>query len=198
MGLESTMLWLHNASQWKELVLQGVLTSRYLLLVKLESSNAEVALRRFTKAFLRVPKHLRKRWLMTEAWKWQGMKSWQVRPVWRYILQIRTVLGNEAPMKIWMGWSGTFFLREWNLSTVSQKELTKVEKLLNSKARKIHGFFTPQEVYTSILTGEPVALGAWDRLLLLSETPVRFLFSLRHQKSDIDVFSFLTSLASLS
>jgi len=35
----------------------------------------------------------------------------------------------------------------------------KVEKLLNFKARKNHKFYTPEEVYASIFTGKPVALG---------------------------------------
>jgi len=55
--------------------------------------------------------------------------------------------------------NGLFLPKGKDLSTVPQKELTRFKRLLNSRARKIHGFFTPQEVYTSILTGEPVALG---------------------------------------
>ena len=52
-----------------------------------------------------------------------------------------------------------FFPKGMDLTLVSQKELTRVETLLNSRARKIHNFFTPHEVYTSILTNKPVALG---------------------------------------
>ena len=135
-------------------------TSRYLLLVKLESSNAEVALRGFTKAFLRIPKHLRKTMTYDRGMEMArhekltsktGVKVYFADPhsPWQR--------GSNENMN---GLIRDFFPKGMDLSTVSQKELTKVEKLLNSRARKIHGFFTPQEVYTSILTGEPVALRA--------------------------------------
>ena len=52
-----------------------------------------------------------------------------------------------------------YFPKGMDLSQVTQRELTRVEKELNSRPRKVHSFYTPAEVLKSKLTGKPVALG---------------------------------------
>ena len=52
-----------------------------------------------------------------------------------------------------------YFPKGMDLSTISTKELRRVEKELNDRPRKVHGFYTAGEMYRSILTGKPVALG---------------------------------------
>jgi IS30 family transposase len=134
-------------------------TSRYVLLVKLNGTKADEALRGFTKAFLRVPVHLRK--TMTYD---RGMEMARHE---RLTSKTGVKVYFADPHSPWQRGSNEnmnglirdFFPRGIDLTTVTQKELTKVEKLLNSRARKMHNFFTPEEVYTSIITGKPVALG---------------------------------------
>lgn len=52
-----------------------------------------------------------------------------------------------------------YFPKGMDLSTVSTKEIRRVERELNDRPRKVHGFYTAGEMYLSILTGKPVALG---------------------------------------
>ena len=44
--------------------------------------------------------------------------------------------------------------------TKFSKEIRRVEKEINDRPRKVHGFYTAGEMYRSILTGKPVALGS--------------------------------------
>ena len=52
-----------------------------------------------------------------------------------------------------------YFPKGTDLSMVTSRELRKVENELNERPRKVHGFYTAGEMYRSILTGKPVALG---------------------------------------
>jgi len=52
-----------------------------------------------------------------------------------------------------------YFSKGMDLSTVATRELRRVEKKLNDRPRKVHGFYTAGEMDLSILTGKPVALG---------------------------------------
>lgn len=133
--------------------------SRLVLLVKLPGADAASALKAFTRAFDRVPegfkesltydrgKEMAKHEKLTET---TGVKVFFADPhsPWQR--------GSNENMN---GLLRQYFPKGTDLSAISWQELRKVERSLNSRPRAMHDFYTPQEVWKSILTNQPVALG---------------------------------------
>jgi transposase, IS30 family len=134
-------------------------STRYTLLVKLKSADAETALAGFAKALKRIPEHLRET-LTYDRGKEMAQHE-------KLTKQTGTKVFFADPHSPWQrgtnentnGLLRQYFPKGMDLSEVTQRELTKTEKELNSRPRKVHGFYTPAEMFKSILTGEPVALG---------------------------------------
>ena len=133
--------------------------SRYLLLVKLDNAEAKTCLQGFTKAFKRIPEHLRKTLTYDRGKEMAQHEKLTSRTGVKVYFADPHSPWQRGSNENMNGLIRDFFPKGMDLTLVSQKELTRVEKLLNSRARKIHNFFTPHEVYTSILTNKPVALG---------------------------------------
>jgi transposase, IS30 family len=133
--------------------------SRYVMLVKLKNAEARTCLIGFTKAFRRVPEHLRKTMTYDRGKEMAQHEKLTSRTGVKVYFADPHSPWQRGSNENMNGLIRDFFPKGMDLSELTQRDLTRVEKLLNSRARKIHGFFTPQEVYTSILTGKPVALG---------------------------------------
>ena len=134
--------------------------SRYVMLVKLENAEARTCLLGFTKSFRRVPEHLRKTMTYDRGKEMSQHEKLTSRTGVKVYFADPHSPWQRGSNENMNGLIRDFFPKGMDLSQLSQRDLTRVEKLLNSRARKIHGFYTPHEVYTSILTGKPVALGS--------------------------------------
>jgi len=134
--------------------------SRYVMLVKLKNAEARTCLLGFTKAFRRVPEHLRKTMTYDRGKEMAQHEKLTSRTGVKVYFADPHSPWQRGSNENMNGLIRDFFPKGMDLSELSQRDLTRVEKLLNSRARKIHKFYTPHEVYTSILTGKPVALGS--------------------------------------
>lgn len=134
-------------------------TTRYTLLVKMKGADAASALKAFKKAFDRVPEELRKS-LTYDRGKEMACHE-------ELAEKAKLAVYFADPHSPWQrgtnentnGLIRDYFPKGMDLSTVSTKEIRRVEKELNDRPRKVHGFYTAGEMYRSILTGKPVALG---------------------------------------
>jgi IS30 family transposase len=134
-------------------------TTRYTLLVKMKGADAASALKAFKRAFNRVPLELRK------SLTYDRGKEMAYHEELAEKANIDVYFAD--PHSPWQrgtnentnGLIRDYFPKGMDLSTISTKELRRVEKELNDRPRKVHGFYTAGEMYRSILTGKPVALG---------------------------------------
>lgn len=135
-------------------------TTRYTMLVKLNNADAKSALSGFSRTLKRMPDYLR------ETLTYDRGKEMALHEELTKKIGIKVYFAD--PHSPWQrgtnentnGLLRQYFPKGMDLSQVTQRELTKVEKEINSRPRKVHGFYTPAEVLKSIITGKPVALGA--------------------------------------
>lgn len=135
-------------------------TTRYTLLVKMKGADASSALTAFKKAFNRVPQELRKS--MTYDRGKEMAKHEELSET------VKLSIYFADPHSPWQrgtnentnGLIREYFPKGMDLSKVTTKEIRRVEKELNDRPRKVHGFYTAGEMYRSILSGKPVALGS--------------------------------------
>jgi transposase, IS30 family len=134
-------------------------STRYTLLIKLKSADAKSALAGFAKALKRMPAHFR------ETMTYDRGKEMALHE--KLTKKTGTKVFFADPHCPWQrgtnentnGLIRQYFPKGMDLSTVTQRQLTKAENELNSRPRKVHGFYTPAEVLKAKLTGKPVALG---------------------------------------
>ena len=134
-------------------------TTRYTLLVKMKGADAASALSAFNKAFNRVPLEIRK------SMTYDRGKEMANHEALSEAAKLQVYFAD--PHSPWQrgtnentnGLIREYFPKGMDLSTVTTRELRRVEKELNDRPRKVHGFYTAGEMYRSILTGKPVALG---------------------------------------
>lgn len=134
-------------------------TTRYTLLVKMKSADAASALAAFKRALDRIPLEIRK------SLTYDRGKEMANHEALSEAAKLQVYFAD--PHSPWQrgtnentnGLIREYFPKGMDLSTVTTKELRRVEKELNDRPRKVHGFYTAGEMYRSILTGNPVALG---------------------------------------
>lgn len=135
-------------------------TTRYTLLVKMKGADASSALAAFKKAFERVPQELRKSMTYDRGKEMARHEELSEK--------VKLSIYFADPHSPWQrgtnentnGLIREYFPKGMDLSKVTTKEIRRVEKEINDRPRKVHGFYTAGEMYRSILTGKPVALGS--------------------------------------
>jgi len=122
--------------------------TRYLMLVKLKNKRSEEVLKKFSRRFKKLPADLRKSLTYDQGREMAEHKA----------------LSKEAEITVYFAHKGSpwergtnentngllrqFFPHGTDLNKVTQREITKVEKLMNGRPRRTLGFNTPEEVFS--------------------------------------------------
>lgn len=130
--------------------------TRYVLLCKLSGAKAEEAWRKFARRFNALPEPLRKSLTYD-----RGMEMSLHR---KFTARTKAKVYFCDPQSPWQrgtnentnGLLRQFFPKGTDFRKFTSRDLRKVEELMNGRPRKVLGFLTPHEVFTSHLR---VALG---------------------------------------
>lgn len=125
-------------------------TSRYVMLVKLDSSSSTSVLDGFTQRLRRVPSDLRK--TMTYD---QGTEMAQHQTLAKRLRMDIYFCDPHSPWQRGTNENANGLIREYlpkgmDLKQVTQAQLTAVENMLNNRPRKVLGFRTPAEVFADL------------------------------------------------
>lgn len=134
--------------------------TRYTLLVKMKSADATSALIAFNKAFKRVPLEIRKSLTYDRGKEMANHEQLSEKAKLQVYFADPHSPWQRGTNENTNGLIREYFPKGMDLSTVTTRELRRVEKELNDRPRKVHDFYTAGEMYRSILTGKPVALGS--------------------------------------
>ena len=134
--------------------------SRYVILVKMEGTDAQSALDGFTKAFKKVPMQLRKTLTYDQGKEMARHVELSQR------LELRVFFADpHSPWQRPTNENTNGLIREYlpkgtDLSIYSQEQLDAIAWTLNDRPRKVLKFLKPEEVYTNIINKltESVAL----------------------------------------
>lgn len=134
--------------------------SRYVILVKMEGTDAQSALDGFTKAFKKVPMELRKTLTYDQGKEMARHVELSQR------LELRVFFADpHSPWQRPTNENTNGLIREYlpkgtDLSIYSQEQLDAIAWTLNDRPRKVLKFLKPEEVYTNIINKltESVAL----------------------------------------
>jgi transposase, IS30 family len=125
-------------------------TSRYVMLVKLDGSNATTVLDGFTRRLRSVPASLRR----TLTYD-QGTEMALHQTLAKRLHMDIFFCDPHSPWQRGSNENANGLIREYlpkgsDLSLVSQQQLTSIEQALNNRPRKILGFRTPHEVFSTL------------------------------------------------
>lgn len=134
-------------------------TTRYTLFVKMRSADAASALTAFKRAFDRVPLEIRKSMTCDRGKEMAHHEELAQKAKLNVYFADPHSPWQRGTNENTNGLIREYFPKGMDLSKVTTQELRRVEKELNERPRKVHGFYTAGEMYRSILTGKPVALG---------------------------------------
>lgn len=134
-------------------------TTRYVLLAKMKACDAETALKAFTRALHRVPEELRKTMTYDRGKEMARHQDLAERACIEVFFADPHAPWQRGTNENTNGLLREYFPKGIDLSKISTRALRKVEKELNERPRKVHGFYTAGEMYRAILSGKPVALG---------------------------------------
>lgn len=134
-------------------------TTRLTLLVPLKEKNALAVSSAMAKAFKRIPNKMKKSLTYDRGTEMSQHKL--------FTKESKVKVFFADPHSPWQrgtnentnGLIRQYFPKGSDLSLVSVKQIREVEKKLNSRPRKILGFYTPSEKYYELTTGQKVALG---------------------------------------
>ena len=126
-------------------------TSRLTLLVKLENRDAESVRKAFAKEFRRLPKELTKTLTYDQG---QEMAQHKL-----FTADTDITVYFAHPHSPWERGTNEntnalirqFYPKGTDFSEVSKAHLKNTQELLNERPRKIHGFYTPTEVFYKLL-----------------------------------------------
>ncbi len=126
-------------------------TTRFTLLVKLKSRDATVVRKAFAREFKKIPKELKKSLTYDQGSEMAEHK----------------IFSKESDITVYFAhpyspWErGTnentnsiirrFFPSHTDFSNVSEAKLKHIQNLINDRPRKIHGYYTPAEVFNKML-----------------------------------------------
>ena len=125
-------------------------TSRYVMLVKLDGSNANTVLEGFTRRLCCVPESLRKTLTYDQGTEMALHETLAKR------LRIDIFFCDpHSPWQRGSNENANGLIREYlpkgsNLNLVTHQQLTSIEYALNNRPRKILGFRTPAEVFADL------------------------------------------------
>lgn len=135
-------------------------TTRLTLLVPLKEKNALAVSEAMTKAFKRIPSKMKKSLTYDRGTEMSQHKL--------FTKESNVKVFFADPYSPWQrgtnentnGLIRQYFPKGTDLSLVTLKQIREVERKLNSRPRKVLGFYTPSEKYYELTTGQKVALGA--------------------------------------
>ena len=133
-------------------------TTRFTLLVPLKEKNAYAVRQAMAKAFKRIPKEMKKSLTYDRGTEMSQHKLFTRET------KIRVFFAN--PYSPWQrgtnentnGLIRQYFPKGSDLSQVSVRQMKAVEQKLNSRPRKVLGFYTPSEKFYALTTGQNIAL----------------------------------------
>lgn len=134
-------------------------TTRLTLLVPLKEKDALAVSGAMAKTFKRIPSKMKKSLTYDRGSEMSQHKL--------FTKESKVKVFFADPYSPWQrgtnentnGLIRQYFPKGSDLSLVSLKEIREVEKKLNSRPRKVLGFYTPSEKYYELTTGQKVALG---------------------------------------
>ena len=134
-------------------------TTRFTLLIPLKEKNALTVSSAMTKAFKRIPMKMKKSLTYDRGTEMSQHKL--------FTKESKVKVFFADPYSPWQrgtnentnGLIRQYFPKGSDLSQVSLKQIREVEKKLNSRPRKVLGFYTPSEKFYELTTGQKVALG---------------------------------------
>lgn len=134
-------------------------TTRLTLLVPLKEKNALAVSAAMSKAFKRIPRAMKKSLTYDRGTEMAQHKL--------FTKESKVKVFFADPYSPWQrgtnentnGLIRQYFPKGTDLSLVTLKQIKEVESKLNSRPRKVLGFYTPSERYYELTTGQKVALG---------------------------------------
>jgi IS30 family transposase len=126
-------------------------TARLTIISKLKEKNAEAVRKAFAKEFEKVPEGLKKSLTYDQG---QEMAQHKI-----FTKETKIQVYFAHPHSPWeRGTSENtnalirqFFPKGTDFNKVTEKELKRVQELLNDRPRKVHDFYTPNEVFNKVL-----------------------------------------------
>jgi IS30 family transposase len=126
-------------------------TARLTIISKLKEKNAEAVRKAFAKEFEKVPEGLKKSLTYDQG---QEMAQHKI-----FTKETKIQVYFAHPHSPWErgtsentnGLIRQFFPKGTDFNKVTEKELKRVQELLNDRPRKVHDFYTPNEVFNKVL-----------------------------------------------
>ena len=126
-------------------------TTRLALLVKLQNQDAATVSKAFAKEFRRLPEGLRRTLTYDRGKEMAHHKL--------FSKSTRITVYFAHPHSPWERGTNEntnslirqFFPKHTNFAKISEKKLKEVQELLNDRPRKVHDFYTPNEVFYKLL-----------------------------------------------
>jgi IS30 family transposase len=126
-------------------------TARLTIIVKLKAKDAESVRKAFAKEFAKVPKGLKKSLTYDQG---QEMAQHKI-----FTKETKIQVYFAHPHSPWERGTNEntndlirqFFPKGTDFNNVTERELKKIQELLNDRPRKVHDFYTPNEVFNKVL-----------------------------------------------
>lgn len=133
-------------------------TTRFTLLVPLKEKNAYAVRRAMAKAFKRIPKEMKKSLTYDRGTEMSQHKLFTRETKIRVFFADPYSLWQRGTNENTNGLIRQYFPKGSDLSQVSVGQMRAVEQKLNSRPRKVLGFYTPSEKFYALTTGQNIAL----------------------------------------
>ena len=151
------LLGKNNASAMGSLVER---TTRLTLLVPLTAKDAFTVRKAFAQAFMRIPQKFKKTLTYDRG---SEMKQHKL-----FTEDAKIKVFFADPQSPWQrgtnentnGLARQYFPKGTDFSAVSTAEIAQAEQSLNSRPRKVLGYYTPSEKFYELITKRKIALGA--------------------------------------
>ena len=122
--------------------------TRYLMLVKLRNKTSEEVLKQFSKRFGKLPRELRKSMTYDQGGEMAKHKQLEKEAEITIYFVHKGSPWERGTNENTNGLLRQFFPHGVDFNKVSQKEINKVERLMNGRPRKTLGYDTPEDVFS--------------------------------------------------
>ncbi len=135
-------------------------TTRLTLLVPLVAKDAQSVSAAFAKAFKRIPQQFKKTLTYDRGSEMSEHKLFTKKTKIQVYFADPSSPWQRGTNENTNGLIRQYFPKGTDFKTVSPSSITEAERRLNSRPRKILGFYTPSETFYQLITGRKIALGA--------------------------------------
>jgi IS30 family transposase len=128
--------------------------SRKTIIVKIpDKKTSEIVVNEFSREMMNVPEHLRKSFTYDNGHEMSHHQSFSKITGMDVFFADPGCPGQRGTNENTNGLIRDFFPKGTNFNDISEKDLKKVERLLNQRPRKILNFSTPDEIYNKMVMG---------------------------------------------